>query len=240
LVKHQKQFYEKYWQYRQKTEYIYNEKYLPRRFSIITSLVDSGKRILDVGCGEGFLAKLLMEKGNEVFGIDISEHAVELAKKNGVKALVCDIENEDLPFKESFDVIILSEILEHLISPKEIIEKLKPCLNNGGYFIFTFPNIAYCKYRLQLLFGRFPKQYLYNRGEHLHYWSILDFMDFLTDCGLKCVEIKPDFSFPFNRMISKIRPLRIIFEKLPNLFGYQIVVVASPIPEHSTWVEGSN
>ncbi len=228
MVKHQKQFYEKYWEHRQKTGYIYDEKLTPHRFSIIASLVGSGKKILDVGCGEGFLDKLLIEKSNEVFGIDISERAVKLARKNGVKAFVCDIENEDLPFDDSFEVIILSEVLEHLISPKKVIEKLKRNLNDDGYFVLTFPNIAYYKYRMQLLFGHFPKQYLYYRNEHLHYWSIPDFMDFLTNCGLKCVKIKPDFSFPLNFIISKIKPLKMMFEKFPNLFGYQIVLVASP------------
>jgi len=202
--------------------YVYDEKHLPHRFLHILSLVGSGKRILDVGCGEGYLAKLLMEKGNEVYGIDISEHAVELARRNGVKAFVCDVENEDLPFKKSFfDAIILSEVLEHLISPREVIEKLKPYLVDGGYFLLTFPNIAHYTYRLQLLFGHFPRQYLYNRDEHLHYWSIPDFIDFITDCGLKCVKIKPVFLFPFNAIISKITLLKILLEKFPNLFGYQ-------------------
>ena len=172
-----------------------------------------------------------MEKGNEVWGIDISEQAVELARKNGVKAFVCDIENEDLPFKEIFDVIILSEVIEHLISPKKVLKKLKYYLADGGFFIITFPNIAYYKYRLQLLFGRFPKQYLYDREEHLHYWSIPDFKEFLRDCGLKVIEIKPVFQFPFHHVISKITPLRKLLEKFSNLFGYQIVAIAKPIDD---------
>jgi len=231
MVRFQKQFYEEYWQYRKKIGYIYGKKHIPRPFAIIASLVGSGKKVLDVGCGEGFLAKFLMEKGNKVWGIDISEQAVELARRNGVNAFVCDIENEDLPIKETFDVIILSEVIEHLITPKKVLKKLKRYLADEGYFIITFPNIAYYKYRLQLLFGRFPRQHLYERSEHLHYWSIPDFMEFLRSCDLKAVEIRPVFQFPFHNIVSKIMPLRKLLEKFPNLFGYQIVVIAKPINE---------
>lgn len=237
MVKHQKYFYEEYWQHRKKTGYIYDEKHLPPRFSIIISLIGSGKRILDIGCGEGLLCKLLMEKGNEVIGIDISDNAVELAKRNGINAFVCDVENEALPFEGFFDVIILSEVLEHLISPKKVIKKLMVYLKpKDGYFVITFPNIAHYTYRIQLLCGHFPKQYLLNRDEHLHYWSIPDFTRFLIDCGLKCVKIKPVFLFPFHSLISKILPLKILLEKFPNLFGYQIVIVA--LPQVSTIFSG--
>lgn len=213
--------------------HIYDLKHLPPRFSIIISLIGSGKSILDVGCGEGLLAKLLMEKGNKVICVDISEHAVELAKRNGVIAYVCNIEDQTLPFEGLFDVIVLSEVLEHFISPREVIKKLIPYLKpKEGYFLITFPNIAHFTYRMQLFRGHFPKQYLLNPDEHLHYWSIPDFIRFLTDCHLKCVRLKPVFLFPFHALISKILPLRIFLEKFPNLFGYQIVVVASPQENH--------
>jgi len=219
-------FYDKYWRQRKAKGYIYSKELKPNRFSIIVSLIGSGKKVLDVGCGEGFLSKLLTEMGNEIIGIDISEIAVKLAKEKGIKAFVCDIENESLPFNDVFDVIVLSEVLEHLVSPKKVIYKLKRHLKNDGVFVLTFPNIAYYKYRLQLLLGRFPKQYLYDPSEHLHYWSIPDFKNFLISCGLECVDVKVDFSFPFHAIISKIKPLRILLENFPNLFGYQIIGIA--------------
>jgi methionine biosynthesis protein MetW len=196
-------------------------------------MAGSGRKILDVGCGEGFLATLLMKKGNSVIGIDISERAIELARKNGVKAIKCNVDDEELPLHEHFDVIILSEVLEHLISPMRVIRKLKRYLKKNGYFLLTFPNIAFYKYRLQLLFGRFPRQYVYDSQEHLHYWSFPDFMDFLVGCGLVCNEIKPVLGFPLHSVVFRFKPLAQILERfsrslLPNVFAIQIVVMASP------------
>jgi methionine biosynthesis protein MetW len=232
LANNQERFYEEYWAYRLRKGWVHNREERFSRFSTIVSLVGSDKRILDVGCGEGFLAKLLEKKGNNVVGIDISERVIELARKDGVNAIKCNVEDGELPFHDRFDVIILSEVLEHLISPVGVIQKLKKHLNQNGYFLLTFPNIAFYEYRLQLLFGRFPRQYVYDSREHLHYWSLPDFMDFVASCGLVCNTIKPVLAFPLHSIVFKIKPLALMLEKLsrlllPNLFGIQIIVKAS-------------
>ncbi|MEM2292966.1 MAG: methyltransferase domain-containing protein [Nitrososphaerota archaeon] len=176
-----KQFYQKYWLRRIRDNYIYDALKYPPRYPIIVKLVGRNKRVLDVGCGEGILSMLLQRLGNVVIGIDLSEEAVKLSRNNGIEAYICDIENEDLPFDKKFDVIILSEVLEHVVFPKEVIRKLKNNLDEKGYFVITFPNIGFYVYRLQLLLGRFPKQGLYDQDEHLHYWALPDFLLFLKN-----------------------------------------------------------
>lgn len=229
-----KPFYEDYWRYRKKRGYIYNKKNFPARFSVILRLIGSNNKILDVGCGEAFLSKMLIEQGNRVVGIDISEEAIKLASENGVEAYVCDVEKDNLPFDyKSFDIIILSEIIEHLISPRKILENLKYYLKDGGFFIITFPNIGFYKYRLDMLRGHFPKQYLYDKSEHLHFWTIPDFVDFLASCRLKASKIVPIYSFPFYQLISKLGSLMKLLKRFDNLLGYQIVVLASPIKPHT-------
>jgi len=200
---------------------------MPHRFSILASFVGSGKTVLDIGCGEGILAKILEEKGNSVIGIDVSELAIDLARRNGVEAVLCDIENDSLPFADKFDVIILSEVLEHLIFPDKVLLRLQNYLKEEGYLILTFPNIAFYGYRLELLKGRFPKQHLYKSGEHIHHWSVPDFTEFAAKCCLKIVQLKANYSFPLHSIVSKFKPLVKVLERFPNLFGYQIVVCAS-------------
>lgn len=64
------------------------------RIRKILELIGSGKRILDVGCYDGGISLRLKKLGNEVVGVDISAKAVRLAKKRGVEAYVCNLEEE--------------------------------------------------------------------------------------------------------------------------------------------------
>lgn len=123
----------------------------------IIKLSGSNKRILDVGCSTGYLAHFLTSQNNEVTGIDFLSGAITIAKKNKINAYVCDIENEQLPFKNnSFDLVVFSEVIEHLIDPNIVLVKIHKVLKRNGLLIISTPNIAYIQYRLELLFGRLP------------------------------------------------------------------------------------
>ena len=81
-------------------------------------------RILDVGCGDGCFARLLGEasKVKEVYGVEISSEAVELATENGVKAFQLDLQREDFPFQDNyFDAIFCGEIIEHMFDPDRFL-----------------------------------------------------------------------------------------------------------------------
>lgn len=134
---------------------------IPREDSKITTLVNlvgSNKTVLDVGCSTGYLCHFLSKQGNRVVGIDFIKSAVDTAVKNGLDCHHCNIENEDIPPKtgELFDVIVLSEIIEHFIDPLQVVNKLTQHLNKNGVIIISTPNIAYVQYRFELLFGNLP------------------------------------------------------------------------------------
>lgn len=134
---------------------------IPREDSKITTLVNlvgSNKTVLDVGCSTGYLCYFLGKKGNSVVGIDFIKSAIDTAVESGLDCRHCNIENDDIPLKseELFDVIILSEIIEHFIDPLQVINTLTKYLNRGGVVIVSTPNIAYIQYRFELLLGRLP------------------------------------------------------------------------------------
>ena len=85
------------------------------------------KKILDVGCGEGFTLKYLTKKGKfSLHGIDSSKEAIRLARKIAPKSRLRVGDVTKLPFKgNSFDIVLLLEILEHLENPKKIIKEVK-------------------------------------------------------------------------------------------------------------------
>ena len=146
------------------------------RVKKIISLVGTNHRVLDVGCYDGTIAKLISAQGNQVIGIDISKKAVHMARKNGIQAYVCNLEED--PFPKSlgtFDVIIAGEIIEHIFDPDALLDKLARILKPGGHLIITTPNIAGLGSRLSLLLGQLPwmveNDLLPGKSGHIRYFT---------------------------------------------------------------------
>ena len=132
-------------------------------------------RILDIGCGDGRFSILLKEacKAKEVYGLDISEKGVNLARQKGVKAFQMNIDKENLPFEDNyFDAVYAGEVIEHLFDPDHFLEEVYRVLKEGGSFVISTRNLASLYNRILLLFGFLPNamqsSLRYNVG---HLWS---------------------------------------------------------------------
>ena len=102
-------------------------------------LGDGPQKILDIGCGAGFLSNYLGEQGNEVFGLDMSKESLEIAKKHDFTRKV-NYQYGDaysLPFADqTFDVVCAMDFLEHVEEPQRVIEEASRVLKPGGVFFF--------------------------------------------------------------------------------------------------------
>jgi SAM-dependent methyltransferase len=109
---------------------------------------------LDLGCGDGGASGVyLTERSHSYLGVDVSEAAIELAKRRGLEAVRID-DASILPFRdESFDVVVCSEVLEHLFEPHLAAAEAFRVLRLGGRLIATVPNAAYWRDRVDALFG---------------------------------------------------------------------------------------
>lgn len=96
-----------------------------RRFFL--NNINSGDRILDVGCGNGFLTWHLSRKAKQVVGIDVSARNIEVARRkyraDNIEYRVADA-TRDLP-GERFDVVVLSSVLEHIEKRPEFLAKIR-------------------------------------------------------------------------------------------------------------------
>ena len=107
------------------------------------------KRILDVGCGDGRFLGLLRDFGDEewsLVGVDFDESAVEQSRARGFEAhatRVEDFEGQD----ESFDAVIMLQLIEHVEDPTLICERVYSLLKPGGIFIVETPNTAGLDYQ---------------------------------------------------------------------------------------------
>jgi len=94
--------------------------------------------ICDLGCGDGNLSKDLIKQVKEVYGTDISPTRVERARKNGIKAFCYDVCSTH--FKSNyFDKIICSEVIEHVIEPRELLRETYRLLKGNGTVVLTVP-----------------------------------------------------------------------------------------------------
>ncbi len=102
-----------------------------------------GKRMLDIGCGDGALSYLLCQKGGFVIGVDSSDAAINLAKKKTKNVKNIEFIKASaycLPFKHNcFDYVISSDVVEHLQEPHRMLAEIKRVFNGKGKVIITTP-----------------------------------------------------------------------------------------------------
>ena len=118
----------------------------------------NGKRIVDLGCGNGRLANLLARAGNSVTGIDSSEEQIRLARESAPAGsaptfLHAAMESTGLP-DASFDVVILSQSLHHAAKPKEALAESRRLLAPGGR-ILILDLLAHGEEWMRTKFGDF-------------------------------------------------------------------------------------
>jgi O-antigen biosynthesis protein len=126
--------------------------------ALIVEFVGRGKRVLDVGCATGDLARVLAERGCGVTGIEIDPEAARHAEKLCERVVVGDVEDLDLSEMlrdEAFDVIVFGDTLEHFKNPLRTLDRLKPFLRSEGYMVASIPNVAHGSVRLALMQGKF-------------------------------------------------------------------------------------
>lgn len=162
--------------------------------SVYNSLPSDKERLLDVGCGDGDFIFMAKDKFKECYGVDVSSLRIERAKKrakersdrDNIHLYKCDVD-EELPFSDSFfDAVSCIAVLEHVLNPPNVVEKIHRVLKPGGIFIVQVPNIAWILYRIQLLFGKLPKTggvYLGTDWEHLHNFTKSTICQLLTGKG---------------------------------------------------------
>jgi methionine biosynthesis protein MetW len=185
-----RQGYEKYWKERErKADKEQNERLFPNEvFEAVYSILRYGRRLLDVGCGNGNLVDIAIGKFVEVHGCDISEMAVQEAKKRGIRGVCLDLNELFLPYKtESFDAITCVEVIEHVLDPIHFLRELHRILQPRGQLILSTPNIRYFRNLTKLLFhGNFPHtsadSFVWGGG-HVHYFTIKDLGFLLLKAG---------------------------------------------------------
>lgn len=142
------------------------------RGQLFSDWIGINKKVLDLGGRDGTLTKHFIEKNNVTLA-DIDENALEYAKRNyKVETMKVDL-NQSLPFKDnSFDVVVMAEVLEHLPYPNITLSEIKRVLKTNGRFIGNLPLAYHLKDRWQIIRGR--KLLISGDPTHLQFLSYED------------------------------------------------------------------
>lgn len=119
-------------------------------------------KYLDIGTGNGDFTLMISSQicSNEIFGIDINNEAVSLAKEKGINSFALNINNQKLPFpNDYFDLITSMDIIEHLTNSDNLLNEVFRVLKPGGVFLVSSPNIGSWLSIISLLFGYLPPSY---------------------------------------------------------------------------------
>lgn len=160
-------------------------------FAAIAAWVQTGARVLDLGCGDGLLLRYLRDARNiRGYGVEIDDTNVLRCLNNGVNVIQSDLESGLSGFESgSFDYVILSQTLQAMKHTEGVVREMLRVSKEG---IVSFPNFGYWKNRLQVVFGHMPVSetlpYQWFDTPNIHLCTLGDFEAFCHQHGVHILE----------------------------------------------------
>lgn len=193
-----------------------------------------GRTVVDVGDGEGLLARPLQERGYRVTCVALPG-SVSATMPAGVQVLEANLNRELPALEQGLDYALCGDVLEHLADPGETLRWLGAALAPDGRLVASLPNSAHWFVRLNVLIGRFPEddKGLFDRT-HLHFYAWSNWKALLERSGFAVESVTPTvvpFELAFPRLgRSLVRTLEALNFALArvwrDLWAYQLVAVA--------------
>lgn len=200
---------------------------------LLLNAIPPNSRVLEIGTASGYLGEyLIREKHCEVWGVEPVEDCYKDAQSCGYAKLLNASAEGFLALpemaNEKFDAILLGDVLEHMVNPGEVLNKLRSLLKPDGRMVISLPNIANYTTRWQLLTGRWD---LKDGGimdrTHLRFFTLKTMKAMIESSGLKIEKVRPSSGSIERFGINKLYGVgkKVLFA-WPTLFAIQFIFVA--------------
>jgi SAM-dependent methyltransferase len=192
------------------------------------------QRIVDVGCGDGSATYLVrqLDRRNTVVGVDWSATALAQARARGLLVVQSGVESAGLPLPDCCaDVVIMSELIEHLVDTDAAVDEARRVLRPGGVLLLSTPNLAAWFNRglvglgIQPVFSEVSLRGIYGRPGHevvghLRLFTRRALVEFLTARGFRCERVR---GAPFHDVPRPLRPLDRSLSHWPSMASILLV-----------------
>lgn len=211
--------------------------------SIIVNMIPKGARVLDVGCAAGAISQLIADKCHaEVVGVEPDPDRAALAASRGLNVHVGTLEPSLISEIGAFDIVLFSDVLEHLPNPQATLLLAREVLRPGAYAVVSLPNVAHWSVRLEILQGRFRYQECgIMDATHLKWFTRASAISLLESAGFRVTayNVSLGAGLPDN---TRRRPMSWLSDNhrlallqwgcrhWPTLFGAQHIFKAEMLP----------
>lgn len=210
--------------------------------SAILDLTGRDKKVLDIGCARGQVARQLLLRDCTTTGVELDADAAEHARDACERVLVGSVDDPAVRITLStsgpFDVVVLGDVLEHLVNPADTLRYVRSVLSPNGSVVASVPNVAFVGMRVRLLFGRFDytPTGLLDRS-HLRFFTLRSLGQMFVACGFSLDTVRGQAVELGGRRLhnwmgsdiltrASNRILAALARVHPELFAYQLVIRA--------------
>ncbi|MCL4477973.1 MAG: class I SAM-dependent methyltransferase [Deltaproteobacteria bacterium] len=173
--------------------------------------VSKAKRVLDIGCGNGAFLTMFKKIGCEVYVTEFNKSAEDVCRSKGIKMLSGGLMPQmESNLSDKFDLVILTEVIEHVNNPRDIINNISDLLKKNGYLYITTPNYFSID---RLIMG--PQWGMICYPEHLILWNPKTLDQFLRTCGYEKIFIRTE-NISFFRIVQYLNKKKYSLKLLNN------------------------